>query len=83
MDIEIPLTELDSDTPEIGSFGEITLKVEVMGVDKEKICLLKHDKIKISKPFKEMDLEEMKKRIGTVEDEVMPMNKDSEEKESD
>lgn len=83
MDIEIPLSELDSDIPEVGEFGEITIKVEVMGVDKEKICLLKHDKVKISKPFKDFDLEEMRKRIGTVEDAEKSMTDSEDEKESD
>lgn len=80
MEIQIPLSEFESDHPNIGEFGEITLKVEVIKVDKEAICVLKHGPVKVTKPFKEIDLEEMKNRIGVVEDEEMPMKKeDSEE----
>ena len=83
MEIEIPMSEFESDHPNVGDFGEITLKVEVMEVGQDHICVLKHGPIKISKPFKEMDLETMKNKIGTVDDTEMPMNKDLSDKESD
>lgn len=81
MEIEIPLSEFEADHPNIGDFGEITLKVEVIKIDKEEICVLKHGPIKVTKQFKEMDLEELKNRIGSVEDTEMPMKQ--EEKESE
>jgi hypothetical protein len=83
MEIEIPLSEFESDHPNIGDFGEITLKVEVMEIGKEHICVLKHGPIKVTQPFKEIGLEDMKKQIGEVDDTEMPMKKDSENKESD
>jgi hypothetical protein len=81
MEIEIPMSEFEADHPNIGDFGEITFKVEVIGMDQDEICVLKHGPIKITKPFKEIDLEEMKNRIGSVEDTELPLKKD--EKESD
>jgi hypothetical protein len=83
MEIQIPLSEFEADHPNVGDFGEITLKVEVMEIGQEHMCVLKHGPIKITKPFKEMDMEEMKNRIGTVEDTEMPMQKDSTPKESE
>lgn len=81
MEIEIPLSEFEMDHPNVGDFGEITLKVEVMEVGQEHICVLKHGPIKVTKPFKEIDAEELKKKIGTVDDAEMPMNKETESEE--
>jgi hypothetical protein len=78
MEISIPLNELEADHPNIGDFGEITLKVEVMSLDKDSICVMKHGPVKISKPFKEIGLEDLKNRIGSVEETEMPMNKEKE-----
>ena len=78
MEIEIPLNEFEADHPNIGDFGEITLKVEVMELSSDHICVLKHGPIKITKPFKEIDAEELKKKIGTVDDMEMPMHKEEE-----
>ena len=79
MEIHIPLSEFEADHPRIGDFGEITLKVEVMSLDQDRICVLKHGPVKITKPFKDIDIEEMKKQIGTVDDTEMPMKKDVDE----
>lgn len=83
MEIEIPLSEFEADHPNVGDFGEITLKVEVMEVGQEHICVLKHGPVKITKPFKEIDAEELKKKIGMVEDAEMPMKKEDDSEESD
>jgi hypothetical protein len=79
MEIRIPLTEFEMDHPNVGDFGEITMKVEVMELGQEHVCVLKHGPIKVTKPFKEIDAEELKKKIGTVDDAEMPMKKDTEE----
>jgi hypothetical protein len=83
MEIEIPLTEFEADHPNVGDFGEITLRVEVMEVGQEHICVLKHGPVKITKPFKEMGSEDMKKKMDVVEDPEEPINKYTEEKEND
>jgi hypothetical protein len=79
MEIQIPLSEFEADHPNVGDFGEITLKVEVMEVGQEHICVLKHGPVKITKPFKEIGAEELKAKIGSVEDAEMPMKKDMED----
>lgn len=61
--------ELDIPNPQIGDFGEITHTVEVTGIDKDGITLMKHGPCRVTKPFKEMSAEQMKEKIGTVEDE--------------
>jgi hypothetical protein len=83
MEIEIPLSEFEMDHPNVGDFGEITLKVEVMEIGQEHICVIKHGPVKITKPFKEIDAEELKKRIGTVEDTELPMKKDDDNSEEE
>lgn len=83
MEIEIPLSEFEADHPNVGDFGEITLKVEVMEINQDEICVIKHGPVKITKPFKAIDAEELKKKIGSVDDPEMPMQKVSEEKYND
>jgi hypothetical protein len=74
MHFTFPLNELDVGTPKPGDVGEVTIKVEVMSVDKETVSLLKHGPVKVTKPFGEMDLEELRNRIGTVDDNEKPVN---------
>lgn len=71
-----PYNELDVGYLKPGEVGEITLKVEVMSVDKEGVSFQKHGHVVVTKPFGQMDLEELKNRIGSVEDEEMPMQKE-------
>lgn len=73
--------ELDVANPSVGDFAEITMTVEVTGIDKEGVSLMKHGPVKVTKPFKEMSSEQMKEKIGTVEDEMEPMANDTEEGE--
>lgn len=68
--------ELKVDNPKVGDFGEISFKCEITSVDKEGVCLRKHGEVNVTKPFKDMDLQEMKKRVGEVEDPEMPMKKE-------
>jgi len=83
MEICIPTNEFDAGNPKVGDFGEITLKVEVISLDKEDVRVLKHGPVKITKPFKDIDIEEIKNKIGTVKDTEMPIKKDLTNKESD
>ena len=71
-----PYNELKIDNPKPGDMGEICLKVEVVSVDKEGVVLRKHGEVEVTEPFKDMDLQEMRKRIGTVDDEEMPVKKE-------
>lgn len=64
--------ELDVATPSVGDFAEITMTVEVTGVDKDGVSLMKHGPVRVTKPFKEMSAEQMKDKIGTVDDEMAP-----------
>lgn len=82
MEIKIPWAEWETERPQVGEFGEITIKVEVMGVDQEHICLQKHDKVKVTKDFKPIDLAEMRNRIGIVKDAEKPLV-ESDKEESD
>lgn len=68
--------ELDVANPSVGDFAEITMTVEVTGIDKDGISLMKHGPVKVTKPFKEMSSEQMKEKIGTVEDNEEPMDKE-------
>lgn len=70
--------ELDVPNPQIGDFGEITMTVEITGVDKDGISWIKHGPYRVTKPFSEMSADQMKEKIGTVEDNEEPMQKDSE-----
>lgn len=83
MEIEIPLSEFEADHPNVGDFGEITLKVEVMEIGKEHICVMKHGSVKITKPFKEIGAEELKEKIGMVEEAEIPMHKEKEYKDEE
>lgn len=65
--------ELDIPNPQIGDFGEITHTVEVTGIDKDGITLMKHGPCRVTKPFKEMSAEQMKEKIGTVDNEYNDM----------
>lgn len=71
-----PYNELDVGELKPGDVGELTIKVEVMSVDKEGVSFEKHGSVEVSKPFGQIDLEEYRKRIGTVEDEEMPVGVD-------
>lgn len=71
----IPFSEIDIDRPEPGWIGKISYTVEVMGVDKEGIRVMKHGKYEVEKPFTDTSLEEMRNRIGSVEDEEEPFDK--------
>lgn len=85
MEIRIPWAEWETEKPQVGEFGEITLKVEVMSVDQEGVCLQKHDKVKVTKDFNPIDLEEMRNRIGIVKDAEKSINESekSDDEESD
>lgn len=74
-------SELDMATPTPGDVGEITMTCEVMSVDKDGVTLLKHGPVRVTKPFKEMDLQQLRDKVGVVEDEEMPMHKSLEEKQ--
>lgn len=71
----IPFSELGIDKPEPGWVGKICYTAEVMAVEKDGVRLQKHGKYEISEPFKDISLEEMRKKIGTVDDEEEPVNK--------
>lgn len=66
--------EMDVPNPQPGEFGEITMIVEVTGVDKDGISLMKHGPVRVTKPFSEMSAEQMKEKIGTVDNEVNSIN---------
>lgn len=70
--------ELDVANPSVGDFAEITMTVEVTGIDKDGISLMKHGPVKVTKPFKEVSSEQMKEKIGTVEDETVPHSDNAE-----
>jgi len=74
-------TELDIPTPVPGDVGEITMTVEVMTVNKDGISLMKHGPVKVSKPFKDMSLDQLRTKIGIVQDEEMPMQKENKDLE--
>lgn len=73
----IPFNEIDVDKPEPGWIGKICYTVEVMSVDKDGIHVMKHGKAEVIEPFKDIDLAEMRKKIGTVDDEEEPINKNT------
>lgn len=75
-----PINELDVAMPKPGEVGEITIKVEVLSVDKEGVQFEKHGPVRVTVDFKPMDLEELKNRIGTVDDEESPMHESTESK---
>ena len=69
--------ELDVANPQVGDFAEITMTVEVTGIDKDGISLMKHGPVRVTKPFKEMSADQMKEKIGTVEDEIKPIESEA------
>lgn len=78
-----PYNELDTGQLKPGEIGEITIKVEVMSTSKEGVELMKHGKVEVTRAFGEMSLDELKNRIGTVDETELPMNKeDSQENDS-
>ena len=77
MNFHFSRTEMDVANPSPGDFGEITMTVEVVGVDKDGVTLLKHGPVHVTKPFKEMSADQMKEKIGMVEDEINPIKSES------
>ena len=71
------MQELDVAQLRPGDVGEITLTVEVTGVDKDGVRLMKHGPVRVTKDFKEMDLGQLRDKIGVVEDEESPMHKET------
>lgn len=81
---EFRFTSQELDVPSLspGDVGDITMTCEVMSVDKDGVMLLKHGPVRVTKPFKEMDLQQLRDKVGVVEDEEMPMH-ESEAPEED
>lgn len=74
-----PFSELQVDKPKPGDWGEITLKVEVVSVDKEGVTVRKHGPAEMCEPFKEISTDQLKSKIGEVDDAEKPVGKNYEE----
>lgn len=71
-------SDLDVAQLKPGDVGEITMTMEVMSVDKDGMTLMKHGPIRVTKDFKEIDLQQLRDKIGVVEDEESPMHESKE-----
>jgi len=74
----IPKSEVDTDLA-TGEFGTISIPVEVVSVESDEIVFRKHGPIKTDGSFKAESLEQMRERIGVVDDEQEPMQKKKQE----
>jgi len=74
-EFSIPRSEVDVDVA-VGEYGEICIPVEVVEVGKEIITFRKRGKAEAEDIFRQEPLEKMKERIGTVDDEELPMKKE-------
>jgi len=77
-EFHIAKSELDMDL-DIGETGMVMVPVEVIAIDKETYLLRKNGKIEAEGSFKPETVKDMRERIGVVEDEEEPMNKEESE----
>lgn len=71
-----PFSELQVDKPKPGDWGEISFKVEVVSVDKEGVTVRKHGPAEVCEPFAEISTDQLKQKIGEVDDAEKPVGKD-------
>jgi len=71
-----PYNELEVDKPKPGDWGEICFKCEVISVDKEGVTVRKHGPAQVSEPFAEISTDQLKQKIGEVDDHEKPVGKD-------
>lgn len=78
LEFSLPISEVDADLT-IGDEGEIRIPVEVIEVTSDRVSFRKDGKAEVFGDFKPETLDNMKERIGTVDDEIAPMHKKSQQ----
>lgn len=73
----LPKSEVDADVA-VGEFGEVSIPVEVIAIEGESITFRKNGKAEAEDMFKPEPLSNMRERMGVVDSEEMPMNKEEE-----
>lgn len=78
LEFSLPKSEFDTDIA-VGDSGDIMIPVEVIEVTKDRVSFRKDGKAEACGDFKPETMDDMRERIGVVDDELEPMQKKNKE----
>jgi len=66
-EFSLPKNELDASL-DVGDCGEVSIPVEVVSIGKDSVTLRKYGKARTTEDFKEMSSNQLRDKIGVVEE---------------